>query len=67
MSVVSDLATRRVEPTPPEVYEPIFGVDALAHQQVLAWSTNASKAAIDFMAAIYTNNRFERRAAMRNS
>ncbi|MFF2059930.1 carboxymuconolactone decarboxylase family protein [Rhodococcus qingshengii] len=61
MTATSDLATRRVEPSPPEVYEPIFGVDAPEHQKVLAWSANASKAVIDFMAAIYTNNSLDPR------
>lgn len=61
MSAVDDLTTRRIAPSPPEVYAPIFGPDAPVHQQILAWSSNAAEAVMTFMAAIYTNNTLDPR------
>ncbi|MFC7504921.1 carboxymuconolactone decarboxylase family protein [Nocardioides sp. CPCC 206347] len=61
MSVVEDVATRRMPLSPPDVYGPVFGPEAPVHQQILAWSTKASEAVMTFMASIYTNNHLEPR------
>ncbi|MGW6332920.1 carboxymuconolactone decarboxylase family protein [Nocardia rhamnosiphila] len=61
MTVANDTTTRRVPPSPPEVYSPIFGPEAPVHQQILAWSSKASEAVMQFMASIYTNNHLEPR------
>ncbi|MGW6032707.1 carboxymuconolactone decarboxylase family protein [Gordonia terrae] len=61
MTVAHDTATRRVRPSPPEVYAPVFGPEAPVHQQIMAWSPKASEAVMQFMASIYTNNHLDPR------
>ena len=61
MTTSDDLTTRRITPSPPEQYEPIFGAGAPVHQQILAWSPNAAKAVLDFMAALYSHTSLDPR------
>jgi alkylhydroperoxidase family enzyme len=61
MAENTNISTYRVEPAPRELYEPIFGPEAPLHQQMMAWSKNASGAVMPFMAAIYTGGSLDPR------